>query len=435
MGPHNTPVDNYHSPSMAQSQTLPPRYRASRPFPRHYHSPSTEHSLPSPLATMPVPSPLATVPVSSPHARPPLPLRKHYPSPSQALPFPHSSSPVTITPPPRSVLSPSPSLACPSSPPRTPSTPLPRRYHSLTVTITPLPPPEHSPSPSLSLPSLWRSFPFPLTRVQVPPPCAPSPSLVTITPPPRSVLSPSPSLACPSPPPHARPLHPRRWQSPSSMLALPFPLASTPPPRSKHSPFPLVLVDLSVTPPTASLHQRGANADVGQLLELEPRSGASFTYKFKTYHINEHGKVVPDDGFGHGGDRRGPAYREFLASGRVADDEGGELEETIVEGEEGEEASEGIARLSEPHPFSGRGTSSCAAPRDDSVMSPTAERGGASTRTAPLPVSPTAVGGGATTTRAVAHDETHVRYVGSLLRLAADARRSYILTQGSGMPT
>ncbi|CAI5476523.1 unnamed protein product [Closterium sp. Yama58-4] len=198
--------------------------------------------------------------------------------------------------------------------------------------------------------------------------------------------------------------------------------------------------------------QRGANAKVGQLLGLEPQLGASFPYKFKTVHISEHGKVEPDDGFSHGGDRRGPAYRELLASVREADDERGEEDETIVEGEEVDGANEGTARLSEPHPFTGRGTSSSAALQDDSVMSattvgigattpsvsphdetllsPPAERSGASTRTVPLHVTPTAVGGGATTSCAVVHDETHVSpsagAVGSTL--PKGLRRSWQLT-------
>ncbi|CAI5502073.1 unnamed protein product [Closterium sp. Naga37s-1] len=140
-------------------------------FPRHCHSPSSSRSLPFPLASVLVPPPCA--PSTSPFTITPLPRRVLSPSPSLACSFPPpcapSTSPVTITPLPRHVLSPSPSRAC-----TFPSHALP-----------PLP-------PSLSLPFLVAFYPLPLASVLVPPPCAPSISPVTITPLPRRVLSPSP---------------------------------------------------------------------------------------------------------------------------------------------------------------------------------------------------------------------------------------------------
>ncbi|CAI5486035.1 unnamed protein product [Closterium sp. Naga37s-1] len=139
-----------------------------------------------------------------------------------------STSPFTITPLPRRVLSPSPSLACLFPP------------HAL----PPLP-------PSLSFPFLVVFSPLPLARVHFPPPCAPSTSPFTITPLPRRVLSPSPSLACLFPP-HALPPLPPSLSLPFLVAFSPLPLASVlvPPPCARStSP-----ITRACSPPMRSLH-------------------------------------------------------------------------------------------------------------------------------------------------------------------------------------
>ncbi|CAI5935001.1 unnamed protein product [Closterium sp. NIES-64] len=78
------------------------------------------------------------------------------------------------------------------------------------------------------------------------------------------------------------------------------------------------------------LSQEGRMASVEHLFERAPISSNGYEYEFDKWKRNADGIVVPEDGHGHGGDRRGPAFRALRDAGmQHHGTTGGVLEEKL----------------------------------------------------------------------------------------------------------